>query len=295
MAGSVRVYARVDPSQKIRIVNALQARGECVAMTGDGVNDAPALKRADIGIAMGQNGTDVAREAANMVLLDDNFSSIVVAVREGRRIYDNIRKFVQYILATNAGEVLLLLLAPLMGMPMPLLPVHILFINLITDGIPALALTMEPADRNIMQRPPIPLNASLFANGIGRRILWTGSLIGLVALVTQAGAIALDIPHWQTMVFAVLTFAQLGNVMAIHAGTDFAMGRALWRNPALLAGVLVCFGVTLLVLYLPWANVLLKTQPLTWIELGICLGMAIIPVVAMEVAKVARRLSGIAQ
>lgn len=285
LAGTVRVYARVDPSQKIRIVTALQARGECVAMTGDGVNDAPALKRADIGIAMGRNGTDVAREAASMVLLDDNFSSIVAAVREGRRIYDNIRKFVQYILATNAGEVLLLLLAPLLGLPMPLLPVHILFVNLLTDGIPALALTMEPAERNVMRRPPIPLNTSLFADGIGRRIVWTGSLIGLVALLTQAGAIVLEIPHWQSMVFAVLTFAQLGNVMAIHAGTEPALGSALWRNPALLAGVLACGAITLLVLYWPWANELLKTQALTMKELGACLGMAAIPFVVTEIAK----------
>jgi Ca2+-transporting ATPase len=288
-AEHIRIYARVDPAQKIRIVKALQARGECVAMTGDGVNDAPALKSADIGIAMGKNGTDVAREAADIVLLDDNFASIVGAVREGRRIYDNIRKFVQYILSTNAGEVVTLLFAPLLGMPMPLLPIHILFINLLTDGIPALALTMEPADRNVMQRPPIALKTSLFANGVGRKIIWTGLLIGIMTLVTQKAALQCEIPQWQSMVFTVLTFAQLFNVMSIHAGAEPAIGRALWRNPWLLTGVLACTAVTLLAIYLPWANTLLKTQPLTAANLGICAALAAIPFAIIEIEKAWKR------
>ena len=288
-AAHISVYARVDPAQKIRIVKALQARGECVAMTGDGVNDAPALNSADIGIAMGKNGTDVAREAADMILLDDNFASIVSAVREGRRIYDNIRKFAQYILATNTGEVITLLLAPLLGMPIPLLPIHILFINLLTDGIPALALTMEPADRNIMQRPPIAMKTSLFADGVGRKIVWSGCLIGIMTLLIQKLALELEIPHWQTMVFTVLTFAQLFNVMSVHAGPETAISRALWRNPTLLGCVLLCGAVTLLALYLPWANVLLKTQPLTLTELGICSLFAFIPFVAVELEKWWRR------
>jgi Ca2+-transporting ATPase len=220
-----------------------------------------------------------------MVLLDDNFASIVGAVREGRRIYDNIRKFLQYILSTNTGEVVTLLFAPLLGMPIPLLPIHILFINLLTDGIPALALTMEPADRNVMQRPPIAIKNSLFANGVGRKIVGSGLLIGITTLLTQSTALALEMQHWQSMVFTVLTFTQFFNVMSVHAGAEAAIGRALWRNALLLASVMLCMAVSLMALYLPWANALLKTQPLTLQEMGICIAFACIPFVIVELGK----------
>src|SRR5215204_2301456 len=178
----VPVYARVSPEHKLDIVEALQEKGNIVAMTGDGVNDAPALKRADIGVAMGVTGTDVSKEAADMVLTDDNFATIVAAVEQGRVIYDNIRKFIKYLLTSNSAEILVMLVAPFLGLGLPLLPLQILWINLVTDGPPALALSAEPAEQGIMRRPPHPPDESVFARGLGRHVLWVGMLMALVSL-----------------------------------------------------------------------------------------------------------------
>ncbi len=281
---SVRVYARVTPRQKIAIVSALQSHGEFVAMTGDGVNDAPALKRADIGVAMGDKGTDVAREAADMVLLDDNFATIVAAVREGRRIFDNIRKFIKYTMTSNAGEIWTLFLAPFLGMPIPLLPIHILWINLVTDGLPGLALTAEPEESKLLKRPPRPPGESVFAHGMWQHILWVGLLIGGLSLLAQAWALEQG-GHWQTMVFTVLTFAQLVHVLAIRSERESLFSIGLWSNRPLLLAVLASVGLQLAVIYLPALNPIFKTAPLSAVELLLCFALALVVLLAVEVEK----------
>lgn len=229
----IRVYARVSPEQKMQIVKALQRKNHFVAMTGDGVNDAPSLRAANIGVAMGIAGTDVAKEAANMTLLDDNFATIVNAVKEGRRIYDNIRKFVKYILTCNSAEILAIALAPMIGLPVPLLPIQILWINLVTDGLPALALAFEPAEANIMQRPPHKTNESIFAGGMVYHIAWVGMLMAALTLGTQAAEIYLGSGDWQTIVFTVLCFAQMWQVLAVRSETASLFTQGLLSNKLL--------------------------------------------------------------
>ncbi len=281
----VRVYARVAPEQKIKIVKALQDRGEFVAMTGDGVNDAPALKRADIGVAMGITGTDVAKEAGHMILLDDNFATIVGAVREGRRIFDNIRKFIKYTMTSNSGEIWTIFLAPFLGLPIPLLPIHILWINLVTDGLPGLALAAEKAERGVMQRPPRPPRESIFAHGMWQHMIWVGLLMGAVSLLTQAWAIHTGHGHWQTMVFMVLTLSQLGHVLAIRSECESLFTQGVLSNRPLVGAVLLTFGLQLATIYLPWLNPIFKTEPLDASELAFCLAMSSVVFVAVEVEK----------
>ncbi len=278
------VYARVSPEEKIRIVERLQAAGEFVAMTGDGVNDAPALKRADIGIAMGRGGTDVAREAADMILLDDHFATIVAAVREGRRIYDNIRKFVRYALTCNSAELWTLLLAPLVGLPIPLLPLHILWINLVTDGLPGLALGVEPGERALMRRPPRPPAESIFAHGLWQHVLWVGLVMAGVTLATQAFTYGSGRESWQTMTFTVLAFLQLGHLLAIRSDRDaFYVG--FLRNPALLGAVAFTVLLQLAVLYVPALNRVFSTVPLSAAELGFCVAASTAGFLAVEAEK----------
>lgn len=284
---TVQVYARVSPEQKLNIVTALQANGQFVAMTGDGVNDAPSLKRSDIGVAMGITGTEVSKEASDLILLDDNYATIVKAVRSGRRIYDNIRKFIKYAMTGNTGEIWLIFLAPFFNLPIPLLPIHILWINLVTDGLPGLALAAEPAERNIMSRPPRHPKESVFAEGMGLHIIWVGLLLGSVSIATQA--LFRDRDSWQTMVFTVLCLSQMGHVFAIRSDYASLFKQGLFSNKPLLLAILITLFLQLAVIYVPFLQPVFHTVPLTWAELGIAFALSTIVFIAVEIEKAVRR------
>jgi Ca2+-transporting ATPase len=285
IAETIRVYARVSPAQKLRIVKALQANGEFVAMTGDGVNDAPALKRAAIGVAMGEKGTDVAREAADMVLLDDNFATIVRAIRAGRRIFDNIRKFIKDTMSSNSGEIWTLFLAPFLGLPIPLLPIHILWINLVTDGLPGLAFSAEPAEPGVMQRPPRPPRETIFAHGMWQHIVWVGLFVGGISIASQAWAISRGVEYWQTVVFTVLTVSQLFHSLAVRSETASLFSIGVFSNLPMLGAVILTVLLQLAVIYMPVLNDVFHTQPLPLFDLGICLALSSLVLVAVEVEK----------
>jgi Ca2+-transporting ATPase len=282
---NVRVYARVDPEQKIRIVRGLQAKGEFVAMTGDGVNDAPALRQAEIGVAMGKTGTDVAREAASLVLLDDDFATIVAAVREGRRIFDNIRKFIRYAVTTNSAEIWTIFLAPFLGLPIPLLPIHILWINLVTDGLPGLAIAAEPAERGVMERPPRPPKESIFAHGMWQHMIWVGFTMAGLTLFTQGYAIAAGSPQWQTMVFTVLTLLQMGHVLAIRSERLSLFEQGVFTNLPLVGAVAITIMLQLATIYLPLLNPIFHTAPLSAGELAFCFALSALIFVLVEIEK----------
>jgi Ca2+-transporting ATPase len=281
----IKVYARVAPEQKLKIVKALQDKGQFIAMTGDGVNDAPALKRADIGVAMGITGTDVAKEASHMILLDDNFATIVNAVREGRKIYDNIRKFIKYLLSSNSGEVWTLFLAPFFGLPIPLLPIHILWINLMTDALPALALSIEPEESDVMKRPPRNPKESIFAHGLGFYCLWVGLLMAGITIFTQAWSIKTGHYHWQTMVFTVLCLSQFGNALAVRSEKESLFKTGLLSNKPLLGAIILSFIFQMATIYVPFLNPIFKTKPLYLDELLITIGLSSIVFFVVEAEK----------
>lgn len=278
---NVSVYARVSPEHKLRIVEALQTRGHIVAMTGDGVNDAPALKRSDIGVAMGITGTAVSKEAADMVILDDNFTTIVSAVEEGRTIYDNVRRFIKYLLASNTGELLVLLATQLIqGMTLPLTTLQILWMNLITDGVPALALGVEQAEKGAMDRAPYAPNESVFGRGLGRHILLVGLLLGGTGILLgywawSSGLVAANgQPAWNTMVFIFLTLAQMGHAMAVRSHRESLFRMNLFSNRLLLIAVVSTVVLQLAAAYLPFFNNLFHTNPLTIEQLILCLALS---------------------
>jgi Ca2+-transporting ATPase len=281
----VKVYARVNPEQKLRIINALQSKNHFVAMTGDGVNDAPALKNADIGIAMGINGTEVSKEASHMILLDDNFATIIIAVKHGRKIFDNILKFIKYIMTGNSGEIWAIFLAPFFGLPIPLLAIHILWINLVTDGLPGLALASEPSETNIMKRPPRNPKKNIFSNGMAFHILWVGFLMGCVTIGMQAYAIYNTNTHWQTMAFTVLCFSQLGHVMVIRSGRESIFKIGFFSNKPMVGALLITIALQFMVIYMPFFNEIFKTQPLSLNELGLTLAASSIVFWSGEIEK----------
>lgn len=285
----VAVYARVSPEHKLRIVQSLQDQGHVVAMTGDGVNDAPALKKADIGVAMGVTGTDVAKEAADIVLLDDNFATIVAAVEEGRVIFDNIRKYIKHTLTGNSGALWVMLLAPLAGLPLPLLPLQLLWVNLVCDGLPSVALGLEPAERRTMRRRPYHPAESIFSRGVGRHIAWVGLLLGLLLLAVGYYGWTTGHPAWQTLVLVALVFARLAHVLGIRSGQDSLFHAGLFSNRTLLGAVLLTVLLQMALVYLPPLQRVFQTGPLGLVDVALCLAVAAVVFAAVELEKLLQR------
>ena len=285
----VPVFARVSPEHKLRIVESLKRRGHVTAMTGDGVNDAPALKAADIGVAMGITGSDVSKEAANMVLQDDNFSTIVAAVEEGRVIFDNLRKFVRFSLAGNIGKVLVMLIGVLLGMPTPLLPLQLLWLNLLTDGLLGVGLGVEPAERSVMRRKPFPPGAGMFSGGVGLQIVVMGLVIAGISVTLGAWHFRAGNPDWQTMMFTTLALCQVWQALGTRSGADSLLRAGLASNAPLLALAVLVVGAQLAAVYVPFLQTFLRTTPLGAFDLLVCVAASSLVLVYAEIEKIALR------
>jgi Ca2+-transporting ATPase len=283
----VSVFARVSPEHKLKLIDVYQNQHNIVSMTGDGVNDAPALKKANIGVAMGITGTDVAKGAAEMVLLDDNFATIVAAVEEGRIIYDNIRRFIKYLLTCNASEIAVMLIGPLLGMPLPLLPLQILWMNLVTDGLPALALGIEPPEQDVMKRPPYSATESVFGRGMVTFIILFGVILSIIAL---GGGYWLwhEDPngHWRTMLFTTLVFAQLSMALAVRSEEQSLLRIGLLSNRSMLLAIVVTVALQLVLIYWGPAQRIFSTTALSAAELGLSVGLGLLVIVLVEIYKV---------
>ncbi len=280
------VYARVAPEHKVRIVKAWQKRQDVVAMTGDGVNDAPALKQADIGAAMGLVGTDVAKGASDMILTDDNFATIVSAVEEGRRIYDNILKAIQFLLSTNIGEIFLLLVTSIFNMGIPLLPIHILWVNLVTDSLPALALSVDPAEKDIMSRKPRNSKHGFMTKGMVWRIMYQGIMMGTLPLIAfviglRDGGVILG----QTMAFSTLVFAQLIHVRNLHSVTRSSLSISPLKNKLLIGAIFISALMMLIVLFVPPIREAFKLTVMDSTHWWWVIGLSIVPIIIVDIFK----------
>ncbi|MBI3167161.1 MAG: cation-translocating P-type ATPase [Chloroflexi bacterium] len=285
----VSVFARVAPEHKLRIVQALQEKGHVVAMTGDGVNDAPALRKADIGVAMGITGTDVSKEASDLVLLDDNFATIVAAVKEGRTIYDNIRKFVRFSVAGNIGKVLVMLIAPFLGKPLPLLPLQLLWLNLLTDGLLGLGMGVENPEKDTMQRKPYSPTEGVFSRGAAAQTIWVGVLIGALALGLGSWYYFTTRPEWQTMIFTSLAFMQIFQGLASRSDKESLFKLGVMSNPVLAGMALLVFALQMAVIYIPALANFFEVVPLSLCDLSIAAATGVIVFTAMEVGKKLRK------
>jgi len=284
------VHARATPEDKLSIVRTWKARGAVVAMTGDGVNDAPALREAHIGIAMGRSGTEVTREASDMILTDDNFASIIAAVKEGRGIFDNIRKTLVYLLAGNAGELAVMLVAAVVGLPLPLLPLHLLWINIVTDGLPALALVMDPADEDVLKRPPRNPDEPMLGRTQWNYIVLTGLLQAAAVLGVFVWALASrDLTEARNLAFTVLVFGELFRAFAARSMTRTFWEVGAFTNVRLLGVVMASVLVQLGIHHIPATQAFFEIGTLSMMDCALALLVGLCPVTVIEVQKLARR------